>query len=176
MHICFSISVPTHRHDMVVVVSMVCGVVVAVVAIGVMVRRVVVGVRRVRQRRVRAVVPIPGARAVLAGRVAATVHCPCATRPRCSPILEAASPLCARAAYAAMPLHSEGGPTSSTNIIRSYTKSNYFTVSTVIANLKDYNILKKISARSVNNVDMRESRVDIECSSAAGVGRGCDVS
>lgn len=111
---------------MVVVVSMGRGVVVAVVAIGVMMRRVVVGVRCVRQRRVRAVVPAPGARAVLAGRVAATVHCPRATRPRWSPILESASPLCARAAYAAMPPHSEGGLTSSINIIRSFTKSNYF--------------------------------------------------
>lgn len=113
---------------MVVMVRMVCRVVVAVVAVGVMVRRIVVGVGRVRQRRVRTVVPAPGARAVLAGRVAAAIHCPHATRPRSSPILEPASPLCARAAYTAMPPHSEGGLTSSTNIIQSYTKSNYFSV------------------------------------------------
>lgn len=173
---CLSVSVPTHRHDLVVVVSMVCWIVVAVVAIGVVVRRVVMRVRRIRQGRVRAVVPARGARAVLARRVAAAVHCPRATRPRWSPILGPASPLCARAAYAVMPPHSEGGPTSSINIVRSYTKSNYFSVSTVFANSKVYNIPEKVSARSVDNVDMQESRVDIECSSAAGVGRGCDVS
>lgn len=150
----FSVSIPTHRHDMVVVVSVVCGVVVAVVAIGVMVRRVVVRVRRVRHGRVRAVVPARGARAVLARRVAAAIHCPRATRPRWSPILEPASPLCARTDYDVMPPHSEGGPTSSINIVQSYTKPHFLSVLTVFANSKVYNIPEKVSARSIDNVDM----------------------
>lgn len=144
---------------MVVVVSMVCRVVVAVVAIGVMVRRVIVRVWRVRQRRVRAVVPAPGARAVLAGRVAAAVHCPRATRPRRSPILEPASPLCARAAYAAIPPHSEGGLTSSTNIIWSYTKSNCYSVSKVFFQFKSLQYLKEdIGALSQQRPYAGESR------------------